>query len=252
MKPPFPIANALRGRRQADALRRELTIQAVRADRLTYLERDALRDLWRRVAEIERSGTDGAIVEAGCALGGSAVVLAAAKSRGRPLEVYDVFGMIPPPSEIDGDDVKERYETIVAGASDGIGGDRYYGYEDDLLARVRTTFAEHDLPVEANAVELIQGLYEDTLHPRGPVALAHVDADWYESVKVCLERIVPALVEGGAIVLDDYDAWSGCRMATDEFVASHPGALLVERRARVHLVRTDVPLGAATPVANAV
>lgn len=235
-------ARVLRGRPRADTLRRELTIQAVRGGRITYLERAALRDLWRHVTVLERRGIQGSIVEAGCALGGSAVLLAAAKSRARPLDVYDVFGMIPPPSDTDGDDVKQRYETIVSGASSGIGGDPYYGYEQDLLGRVRRTFADHGLPAEDNAVQLIQGLYEDTLYPAGPVALAHVDADWYESVKVCLERIVPALVEGGTIVLDDYDAWSGCRTATDEFVAAHPGALRMERGARVHLVRTAASL----------
>jgi asparagine synthase (glutamine-hydrolysing) len=248
MNPFERTARVLRDRPRADALRRELMIQAVRGQRITYLERSALRDLWRRVGELERAGIEGAIVEAGCALGGSAVVLAAAKSRARPLEVYDVFGMIPPPSDLDGDDVKERYETIVSGESSGIGGDRYYGYEEDLLGRVRATFAAHGLPVDENHVDLIQGLYEDTLHPGGPVALAHVDADWYESVKVCLERIVPALVEGGSIVLDDYDAWSGCRTATDEFVAANPGALRIERRSRVHLVRTAAALSAVEPI----
>ncbi|MGH3995778.1 MAG: TylF/MycF/NovP-related O-methyltransferase, partial [Pseudonocardiaceae bacterium] len=74
-----------------------------------------------------------------------------------------------------------------------------------------------------------------------PVALAHVDADWYESVKTCLERIVPRLVEGGAIVLDDYDSWSGAKTATDEYLAAHPGLLRLERRSRVHLVRSHSP-----------
>jgi asparagine synthase (glutamine-hydrolysing) len=229
-------------RQRTEPLRREWTIQAVRGERITYLEGVALRDLWRRVEELERRGAQGAIVEAGCALGGSAIVLAAAKSPRRRLEVYDVFGMIPPPSEVDGEDVKERYRTIASGASTGIGGDPYYGYEEDLLGRVRDTFDRYGLATGANDVHLVRGLYEDTLHPAGPVALAHVDADWYESVKTCLDRIVPMLVEGGTIVLDDYDAWSGCRIATDEFLAAHPGVLRTERHARVHLVRASAPL----------
>jgi predicted O-methyltransferase YrrM len=225
-------------RRRAALLRREATIQAVRAARITYLERGALRDLWRRTTELELRGIKGEIIEAGCALGGSAIVLAAAKSPQRRLAVYDVFGMIPPPSDVDGEDVKQRYHKIRSGASAGIGGDRYYGYEEDLLGRVRSTFAEHGLPPQDNAVELIKGLYQDSLHPTGPVALAHVDADWYDSVRTCLERIVPRLVEGGTIVLDDYDSWSGCRRATDEYLAAHPGLLRVERRSRVQLVRS--------------
>jgi hypothetical protein len=231
-----PRARAARAPR-VEALRREWLVHQVRRERITYLERPALRDLWKRVRQLERRGLPGTILEAGCALGGSAVVLAAAKSPRRRLDVYDVFGMIPPPSAADGADVRERYLEIASGGSAGIGSDRYYGYQDDLIGRVCSTFAAHGLPVESNGVHLIQGLYADTLHPRGPVALAHVDADWYDSVKICLERIVPRLVEGGVIVLDDYDAWSGARKATDEYLAEHPRVLRVERHSRVHLVR---------------
>jgi asparagine synthase (glutamine-hydrolysing) len=87
------------------------------------------------------------------------------------VRVYDVFGMIPPPSEVD-----------------------------------------------------------------EPVALAHVDGDWYQSTMVCLERIAPHLVEGGGIVIDDYFMWSGCREAVDEYFADRSGHL-VEHRAKVHIVR---------------
>ena len=33
------------------------------------------------------------------------------------MKVYDVFGMIPPPSEHDGADIHRRYETIAAGGA---------------------------------------------------------------------------------------------------------------------------------------
>jgi hypothetical protein len=52
-----------------------------------------------------------------------------------------------------------------------------------------------------------------------PVALAHIDGDWYESVMTCLQRIEPHLSEEGILVIDDYDAWSGCRTAVDEYFA---------------------------------
>ena len=43
----------------------------------------------------------GIFVEAGCALGGSTIVIAHAKEQERPLRVYDVFDMIPPPTAED-------------------------------------------------------------------------------------------------------------------------------------------------------
>lgn len=110
--------------------------------------------------------------------------------RGSP---YDVFGMIPPPGEKDGEDVHRRYATIVEGRSKGIGGETYYGYRDELLTEVTESFARHGLPIEANNVDLIQGLFEDTIELDEPVALAHLDGDWYASTMTCLTRITPLL-----------------------------------------------------------
>ena len=67
------------------------------------------------------------------------------------------------------------------------------------------------MPVGEHNVELVRGLFEDTIDLDEPVAFAHLDGDWYESTMTCLERIAPLLVPGGRIVLDDYYTWSGCR-----------------------------------------
>jgi len=210
---------------------------AVRDASLTYLTHSALCDLYELGRDAERSGMDGIFVEAGCALGGSAIVLAAAKHPERSLHVYDVFGMIPPPSDRDGADVQARYQTILGGQSEGIGGNRYYGYETDLMGIVTENFARFDLPVERNNVCLIKGLFQDTMRLERPVALAHIDGDWYDSVTTCLTRIAPMLVPGGVMVIDDYDAWSGCKRAVDDFCASHAGEFETRRRARLQLVR---------------
>ena len=200
--------------------------------------REALVDLHDRVREAETNGVEGSLIEAGCALGGSAIVMTAAKATDRPLLVYDVFGMIPPPSERDGPDVHARYETIRSGQSAGIGGRAYYGYEENLLERVRGHFVREGYPPEEHRVTFVQGLFQDTLHPDGPVAVAHIDGDWYESVRTCLERIEPHLPVGGVLVIDDYEAWSGCRMAVDEYFADKRDRYTFESRARLHIVRT--------------
>lgn len=214
-------------------------IDEVRARHLTYLTADALWDLALAAMHVESRGIEGVLLEAGCALGGSAVVLAQSKSPERPLLVFDVFGQIPRPSENDGPDVWRRYETIVAGESRGIAGDRYYGYEEDLLGRVERTFFAFGLPLEAHHVRLIKGLYRDTLRLDGPVALAHVDCDWYESVLDCLREIEPRLVPGGTLVIDDYDKWSGCRKAVDEYFESvGKGNYQFVHRTRLHVVKS--------------
>ena len=77
-------------------------IESVLRTDLTYLDRDALLDLHESVARIEKDEVPGILLEAGTARGGSALVIAAAKSSARPLYLYDTFGLIPPPSERDG------------------------------------------------------------------------------------------------------------------------------------------------------
>jgi hypothetical protein len=211
-------------------------IDRVRSERLTYLPPRALFDLRQRMQRIEAESVPGSVIEAGCALGGSAIVIAATKTPSRPMMVHDVFGVIPPPSERDGEDVHGRYEKILGGEARGLGGDLYYGYQPDLKQNVADSFRRLGVDLEANHVSLVEGLFQDTIHPDGPVALAHIDGDWYESVAVCLERIWPRLSPGGVAVIDDYDYWSGCRAAVDDFLAVTED-VRVERYYRVHLVK---------------
>jgi hypothetical protein len=223
-------------RRRLDRSTRRV-IRRARRERLTYLESEALADLALVVREVERWALPGILVEAGCALGGSALVIAQAKAAPRPFFVHDVFGMIPAPSERDDEDVHERFRLIAAGESKGIRGDTYYGYRNDLKSEVEAAFVRFGLPLRANSIQLIQGRYEEKLWPDGPVAMAHIDCDWHDSVMVCLERIGPMLVPGGTLVIDDYETWSGARMAVDSFLSTRRDEYDVRRRARLHLVR---------------
>jgi Macrocin-O-methyltransferase (TylF) len=214
----------------------ERTIARARDEHLTYLKPNGLRDLASIVLDVEADGLPGLLIEAGTARGGSAIVMAAAKAPERPMKVYDVFGMIPPPTEQDGADVHARYEQIAAGQAKGVGGETYYGYREDLLAEVTESFGRLGVPAAEHNVELIQGLFEDTIELDEPVAFAHLDGDWYESTMTCLTRIAPLLVPGGRIVLDDYYKWSGCRAAVDEYFSGRDGFRL-EQRAKLHVIR---------------
>ena len=118
----------------------------------------------------------------------------------------------------------------------GVGGDTYYGYRDDLYHEVTDSFARLGVPIGDHNVELIRGLFEDTIELDEPVSVAHLDGDWYESTMTCLTRIAPLLVPGGRIVLDDYYQWSGCRAAVDEYFSGRDGFRL-ERHAQLHVVR---------------
>ena len=207
----------------------------VLGNNLTYLSLEVLCDLADAISTIENKNIRGILIEAGCALGGSAIVVASIKSPERDLFVYDVFGMIPSPSEKDGEDVHLRYKTIVERKSPGINGELYYGYQTDLYQKVIDNFNAFDLNPAEHKVHLIKGLYADTLRIDAPVAFAHIDCDWYESVMTCLERIEPFLTPGGIFVIDDYYTWSGCRKAVDEYFSDKKKKFEFVNKSRLHI-----------------
>lgn len=201
---------------------REL-IRQIQSRKLTYLSERKLRRLSESCRAIEAEGLQGMFVEAGCALGGSSILMASIKSDNRPFWIYDVFGMIPPPTREDTQDVHDRYRTIVEGRAVGIEQDRYYGYEPDLYRIVQNNLASFGIDCDSRNVTLIKGLLQKTMIVDGPVALAHVDVDWYDPVRTCLERLWAHVVVGGSVILDDYHDWGGCRKAADEFLRTVTG-----------------------------
>ncbi|MFT4679817.1 MAG: hypothetical protein ACI84C_001712 [Flavobacteriales bacterium] len=213
-------------------------ISSIKSKKLSYLKEDALLAIKRQALRVDQEGIKGIILEAGCALGGSAILIGLNKDKQRELRVYDVFGMIPPPSTDDGKDVTDRYEVIKSGESKGIDGGDYYGYEDELKKKVEHSFEEFGLVLSENAISLNQGLFEDTMNFSEKIAFAHIDCDWYESVKTCLDRIMPNLSIGGTAIIDDYYIWSGCTKATDEFLANNTDKFSKQKIAKkLHITR---------------
>ncbi len=197
--------------------------RAVLHDRLTYLSIEKLERIERALREVK--AVSGAMVEFGVAMGGSGIILARHCGAGDRFLGFDVFAMIPPPASTKDDaKSKARYETIASGQSRGIGDDSYYGYRNDLLGDVKAAFARHGAPVDGRRVQLVKGLFEDSWADAAPdrIALVHIDCDWYDPVRFCLEAVADRLSSGGIIIIDDYHDYGGCRTAVDEFVAARP------------------------------
>jgi hypothetical protein len=122
--------------------------------------------------------------------------------RPRRLWCFDTFEGIPAPTTEDPD-----YDLAV----------EYTGKLKGELAEVRSLLGTLGV---AHFTHLVKGRFQDTL-PRadvGAIALLHVDGDWYESVKVCLECLYDRVTPGGLIQIDDYGHWQGARKAVDEFL----------------------------------
>ncbi|WP_394730404.1 TylF/MycF/NovP-related O-methyltransferase [Altererythrobacter sp. GH1-8] len=212
------------------ALRLSPTCRQVRRERLTYLNEQKCLRLERAIKRVDRLGVRGDFCEFGVALGGSGIVLAKfAQAQGRAFHGFDVFEMIPPPtSEKDGEDARQRYKVIREGKSAGIGGDTYYGYVDDLISNVRVSFDRHGVPVDGEAICLHKGLFQDTwpIETVDSVALAHIDCDWYDPVRYCLDQTADKMAPGAMFLIDDYNDYGGARVAVDEFVSERSDFVL--------------------------
>jgi hypothetical protein len=213
-------------------------IAAIRSANLTYCGPPKLEHVAEAALRVRAERVPGRFVEAGVALGGSAILIGALKPPNAPLDLYDAFATIPPPGPGDGEDAHRRYAEIAAGASKGLGGDVYYGYLGDLLARVQHNLRAFGLDPARDAIRCVPGLFADTLRPDGPVAFAHVDCDWYDSVRVCIERLEPVLSPGAIIVFDDYESYSGCRRAVDEWLSQAEGFETIFRQRSLGVRRT--------------
>jgi len=87
-----------------------------------------------------------------------------------------------------------------------------------------------ELGIPGERLRFHRGWFHETF-PRvniPEISLLHIDPDFYEPVRLCLERWYPHVSPGGFIQIDDYAAFQGCRRAVDEFLAANPSLNLEE------------------------
>jgi O-methyltransferase len=172
----------------------------------TLVGTQRVRNLYGLAQRIEEEKIPGDVVECGVYNGGTAAVLARTASHsqmGRTVWLFDSFQGMPQTTERDGVQAKE-YVGKVLGSPEQV---------QELLRKVGA---------DLNRVKIIQGFFEDSF-PKvqiPQIALFNIDADWYESVKLCLEKFYDSVVQDGFIAIDDYGHWPGCRQAVDEFFKS--------------------------------
>jgi hypothetical protein len=160
----------------------------------------------------------GALVECGVWKGGSMMAVALALlEKGvtdRDLYLFDTYGPIPAPSQVDVD---------VHGVEAVYGWTAYMEQQAFTgMAEVRDNLATTGYPIER--VHLVPGLVEETLPLQAPaeVAVLRLDTDYYTSTRHELETMWPRLSPGGFLLIDDYGHFAGARQAVDEFFANEP------------------------------
>jgi O-methyltransferase len=146
-------------------------------------------------------------VECGVYRGGSAGVLGhglTQSSLPRKLWLYDSFEGMPKASDKD-DAYSHQIEAQFVGS-------------EEQTRRILSK-----LNVEKDRFTIVRGRFEQTFSSvkASPVALLHVDCDFYEPVKLTLETFYPHVVPGGFVIFNDYGSFQGCRTAADEFIAAN-------------------------------
>lgn len=160
------------------------------ARRHSMVSRKRMQNLWRLMHRIERQGIPGDFVELGVARGGTGVLIATFAWRSRlprAVWLYDAFEELPRP--------------------------------EARVAQVRRLLHE-ECGFTPDRVHVTKGLFEDTVktYPGRPISLLHIDVSGYEQVKQCIDPLLPCVVSGGWIVLDNYGVDEGCRRAVLEAI----------------------------------
>jgi O-methyltransferase len=188
-------------------------LQNLKSQRIAWLIRrntmvgpERIQNLSRLAQRIEDERIPGDVVECGVYKGGTAAILARSATRSplpRTVWLFDTFAGMPPATAADGPEAASWVGNLSSSPR----------CVESLLRRTGA---------DLSRVRVVPGLFQDTfLSLRIPqIALLNIDADWYESVKLCLETFYNAVVPRGFISIDDYGAWPGCRRAVDEFFQS--------------------------------
>jgi hypothetical protein len=166
---------------------------------------EGLRNL--RDLALECRALPGAFVECGVARGGCLALMALLAGPDRTVWGFDSFEGLP---ELTPEDKGHGAEWVGFQAA-GPDGEK----------AVTHTFETLGIPMDD--VRLVAGWFEDTL-PQfvdevGAIALLRLDADFYKSTRFVLDILYDSVVPGGAIIIDDYFTFTGCRTAVDEFRA---------------------------------
>jgi O-methyltransferase len=174
----------------------------------TLVSRERIESLYRLARCIEKERIPGDVIECGVCNGGTAAILARFASRSRmkrTVWLMDSFEGMPQTTDED------------RPAPDGDTAEAHIGKEVGDVSRVKEVLRRVRARMES--VRIVPGWFQDTFPsvsaPR--IALLNLDADWYESVKLCLDTFYDRVVPGGFVSIDDYGHWPGCRRAVDEF-----------------------------------
>ena len=185
--------------------------------------------LYQSIEYIVRNGIPGDIVECGVWSGGSMLLAAHALMHfgdtSRRIYLYDTFAGMPRPDVVDaswdGIPALPTWEHCQQRGRNWCFG----GTEDHVREVVYSSGYPEDRFV------FVRGKVEDTLPATRPekISLLRLDTDFYSSSYHELVHLYPMLSVAGILIIDDYGAFQGSRIATDQFIAENQLPLFLSR-----------------------
>lgn len=170
-------------------------------DQVTKKETEEIIDLAKKAL-----GVEGDFVELGCYKGDTSLLLAEVlRGHEKKLWIYDSFEGLPEKSVFD--------ESV-------LGQDFRSGELFVTKREVKERFLRAGLAVPVIKKAWFSDLELGDLPER--IALAFLDGDFYGSIKDSLKLVEPRMVDGGILIVHDYNnaALPGVRKAVDEWGAN--------------------------------
>jgi len=97
---------------------------------------------------------------------------------------------------------------------------QYAASAEEFAVRVRRAGLGYS--AKTGKLHVVRGWFNASLPPQGlrRIGFLRLDGDLYESTRDALRALYPLVVPGGAVYIDDYGSYGGCRVAVDEYRAS--------------------------------
>ena len=192
----------------------------------TLVPLDQHQNMYNEIARMNANNVSGAVVECGVWAGGSSMLMMYSQIRSgspqRHFWMYDTYeGHVAPDVTKDSEQDYASWKAVTHGEANlGVKAvDNKWIYAPLPLVRNNVRVTGYPL----SHVHFVKGKVEETLlhaKPHEPIALLRLDTDFYHSTKAELEHLYPLLVSGGMLIIDDYCAYQGSRLAADEYFAS--------------------------------
>jgi O-methyltransferase len=196
----------------------------------TGMSYELLSRLYDLTKEVNHRQLAGSLVQCGVSKGGGAGILVAASTGFvRDFWLFDSWEGLPPP--LLGD---RTFSGTTAS-------ERMYSAS---VSEVQA-FLTKRLNATAHRMHFEKGLFESTiphaLESIGPIALLDVDCGLYDSTSTCLRLLASKVVPQGFVIIEDYNYWTGAKLATDEFLSLNTESFdrLLETGLTLYLERVE-------------